>query len=113
MHLSREAPDDRANARSDLSDHSGGHAVPAAVEPARAVAPRSRRGAAIQHAVLSAFIPGAAQVAQGRWLAGMAQFGVVFAYLVGILAAGPTQAIWLAIFWNAYSALEAYWYEKD
>ncbi len=75
--------------------------------------PNSSQGDAVQHALLSAFIPGAAQVAQGRWVAGLAQFGVVTAYLAGVFAVGPKQAVWLAVFWNAYSALEAYWYERD
>jgi hypothetical protein len=66
----------------------------------------------IQYALLSAFIPGAGQVAQGRWVAGAVQFGVVIACLAGIFAAGPIQALWLALFWNAYSAVEAYWYER-
>jgi hypothetical protein len=67
----------------------------------------------IQHALLSAFIPGAAQVAQGRWVTGAVQFGVVVAYLAGIFEAGPMQALWLALFWNACSAVEAYWYERS
>ncbi|MBL0937652.1 MAG: hypothetical protein IBJ03_02095 [Gemmatimonadaceae bacterium] len=71
------------------------------------------RGAAVQHALLSAFIPGAAQLAQGRWIAALTQFGVVVAYLAGVFAVGPLQATWLAIFWNAYSALDAYWYERS
>jgi hypothetical protein len=52
-------------------------------------------------------------VAQGRWVTGVAQFGLVVAYLAGVFAVGPTQAIWLAVFWNVYSAIEAYWYERD
>jgi len=76
------------------------------------LASTSGHGTALQHAVLSALIPGAAQLTQGRWVAALAQFGVVVAYLLGVFAAGPTQALWLAVLWNAYSALEAYWYER-
>lgn len=52
-------------------------------------------------------------MAQGRWVTSVAQFGLVVAYLAGVFAVGPTQAIWLAVFWNVYSAIEAYWYERD
>ncbi len=67
----------------------------------------------MQHALLSAFVPGAAQVAQGRWVTGLVQFGVVAAYLAGVFAVGPIKAIWLAVFWNAFSAFEAYWYARN
>lgn len=73
----------------------------------------SRRGAALQHAAFSALIPGAAQLAQGRWVAALAQFGVVVAYLLGVFAAGPKAAMWLAVLWNAYSAVDTYWYERS
>jgi hypothetical protein len=89
--------------------------IDAAREPAAIVEapPESRQEDAIHYALLSAFCPGAAQMAQGRWVAGLVQFGVVAAYLAGVFAVGPIKAIWLAVFWNAYSALEAYWYERD
>ena len=118
MHVStseaRESPDESTRGQYlQLSADVGG--LDAAREPADIVAapPDSRRETAVQHALLSAFCPGAAQMAQGRWVTGLVQFGVVAAYLAGVFAVGPTKAIWLAVFWNAYSALEAYWYERD
>ena len=110
----RESPVESAHGQYDqLSADVGG--LEAGREPADiAAAPRdSRQAAAVQHALLSAFCPGAAQVAQGRWMLGLIQFGVVAAYLAGVFAVGPFKAMWLAVFWNAYSALEAYWYERD
>lgn len=91
--------------------------APTVLDPSESVPPITRastsgHGTALQHAVLSALIPGAAQLTQGRWGAALAQFSVVVAYLLGVFAAGPTQALWLAVLWNAYSALEAYWYER-
>lgn len=118
MHVStseaRESPDESTRGQYlQLSADGGG--LDAAREPAVIVAapPDSGREAAVQHALLSAFVPGAAQVAQGRWVVGLVQFGVVAAYLAGVFTVGPIKAIWLAVFWNAYSALEAYWYERD
>jgi hypothetical protein len=110
----REAPDEstRGQYRQLAADVGG---IDAAREPAAIVTtpPASRQEAAVQHALLSAFCPGAAQVVQGRWVVGLVQFGVVAAYLAGVFAVGPIKAMWLAVFWNAYSALEAYWYERD
>lgn len=110
----RESPDESTR-RQYVQRSADACGIDAAREPTVIVAapPDSRRDAAVQHALLSAFCPGAAQVAQGRWVAGLVQFGVVAAYLAGVFAVGPTKAIWLAVFWNAYSALEAYWYERD
>lgn len=110
----RESPDEWTRSQYlQLSTDLDG--IDTAREPAViVVAPAdSRKEAAVQHALLSAFIPGAAQVVQGRWVVGLVQFGVVAAYLAGVFAVGPIKAVWLAVFWNAYSALEAYWYERD
>lgn len=106
----RESPDESTRGQYlQLSADVGG--IDAAREPSDIVAapPDSRQEAAIQRVLLSAFCPGAAQVAQGRWVVGLVQFGVVAAYLAGVFAVGSIKAIWLAVFWNAYSALEAYW----
>ena len=114
MSEARESPDESTRGQYlQLSADVGG--IDATRECAAIVAtpPTSRQEAAVQHALLSAFCPGAAQVVQGRWVVGLVQFGVVAAYLAGIFAVGPIKAMWLAVFWNAYSALEAYWYERD
>ncbi|WP_396216678.1 hypothetical protein [Gemmatimonas sp.] len=110
----RESPDESTRGQYlQLSADVG--VIDAAREPAAIVVipPASRKEAAVQHALFSAFCPGAAQVVQGRWVVGLVQFGVVAAYLAGVFAVGPIKAMWLAVFWNAYSALEAYWYERD
>jgi hypothetical protein len=67
---------------------------------------------AVQQAFLSALFPGAAQLTQGRWVTGFAQFAVVVAYLAGVFAIGQTSALWLALLCNAYSAFDAYRYER-
>ena len=114
MSEARESPDESTRGQYlQLSEDAGGIDVARECAAIVATPPASRRETAVQHALLSAFCPGAAQVVQGRWVVGLVQFGVVAAYLAGVFAVGPIKAIWLAVFWNAYSALEAYWYERE
>ncbi len=61
------------------------------------------------HALLSVLVPGLGQLAQGRRLTAAVQFGTVATYLASAYAVGGGRALWLAVAWNAWSAVEAYW----
>jgi hypothetical protein len=65
------------------------------------------------YALLSALLPGAGQAAQRRWGAAALQAATVASYLAGALAVGGGRAFWLALAWNAWSSVDAYWHERD
>lgn len=65
------------------------------------------------YALLSALVPGAGQAAQGRRVTAGLQAAAVASYLAGALAAGGGRAFWLALGWNAWSALDAYRHARD
>ena len=77
--------------------------------PASAVAPRAP---AVERAVLSLVLPGLGQFAQRRFLAGGGQLGTVVAYAATALAVGGGSALWLAIGWNVWSAVDAYRHDR-
>ena len=61
------------------------------------------------YALLSAIVPGLGQLAQRRLLTAALQFGTVAAYLATAYAAGGGRALWLAVLWNTWSMVDAYW----
>ena len=72
-----------------------------------AIAP-PRRWARADAAVLSALLPGAGQVAQGRLGMAVIQGATVAGYAAAALAAGGGEALWIALAWNVWSAVDAY-----
>jgi len=65
------------------------------------------RDDALQRAAESAIIPGLGQFRQGRYVAAIAQFGTVVAYLVGAGALGGHRAMMFALLWNVWSIVDA------
>jgi TM2 domain-containing membrane protein YozV len=63
-------------------------------------------------AFLSVLVPGLGQFVQRRPGAGAIQLATVTTYLIGAFAFGGTRALWLALFWNAWSAIDAYWHAR-
>ena len=61
------------------------------------------------YALLSAFVPGLGQLAQRRFFTAALQFGTVAAYLAAAYAAGGGRVLWLAVLWNTWSTVDAYW----
>jgi hypothetical protein len=72
----------------------------------------SPREPAVERAILSLVLPGLGQFAQRRFLAGGGQLGTVLAYAVTALALGGGHALWLAIGWNVWSAVDAYRHDR-
>jgi hypothetical protein len=70
--------------------------------------PGTRRSSAQTHAVASACLPGLGQWLQGRRLAAAIHFGTVAVYVAAALATDSHQALWLAVLWNGWSAVEAW-----
>ena len=62
---------------------------------------------------LSVLLPGAGQVAQRRFSAAAVQAVTVGTYLIAAASAGGGRALWLALAWNAWSAIDAYWHVRD
>ena len=63
--------------------------------------------------LLSVLLPGAGQLAQCRYGAAALQAATVVTYLAAALSAGGGRSFWLAIAWNAWSAVDAYWHAPD
>jgi len=61
----------------------------------------------MQRACESAIIPGLGQLRQGRYLAAVAQFGTVVAYLIAAGSLGGRRAMLLALLWNVWSVIDA------
>ena len=61
----------------------------------------------LQRATESAIIPGLGQLRQGRYVAAIAQFGTVVAYLIAAGSLGGTRAMLFALFWNVWSIIDA------
>jgi hypothetical protein len=57
---------------------------------------------------LSVLLPGAGQVAQRRLGAAAIQAATVGTYLVTAIGVGGGRAVWLALAWNVWSAIDAY-----
>ena len=57
---------------------------------------------------LSVLLPGAGQIAQRRFGAAAIQVVTVGTYVVAAMSAGGDRALWLALAWNAWSAIDAY-----
>ena len=63
---------------------------------------------------LSVLLPGAGQVAQRRFVAAAIQAATVGTYLVAASSVGGGgRALWLALAWNAWSAIDAYWHARE
>ena len=75
--------------------------------------PDGLRARAVSHAACSALVPGLGQLVQRRFGAAAAQFGTVAAYAALALGSGSTRALWIALAWNAWSAIDAYRRERD
>ena len=61
---------------------------------------------------LSVLVPGAGQVAQRRFMAATIQAATVGTYLVTASSVGGGRSLWLALAWNVWSALDAYWHAR-
>ena len=63
---------------------------------------------------LSVFLPGAGQVAQRRFVTAAVQAATVGSYLVAASTVGDgSRSLWLALAWNVWSAVDAYWHERS
>jgi hypothetical protein len=62
---------------------------------------------------LSILLPGAGQVVQRRFVAAAIQAATVGAYLVAASSVGGGRALGLAIGWNVWSAIDAYWHARE
>lgn len=63
--------------------------------------------------LLSLLLPGAGQLAQRRYVAAAVQLLTVGSYLAAATGAGGGRAYLLALAWNAWSAIDAYWHASD
>jgi hypothetical protein len=61
---------------------------------------------------LSVLLPGAGQLAQRRFVAAAIQAATVGMYLVAASNVGGGRALWLALAWNVWSAIDAYWHAR-
>lgn len=62
---------------------------------------------------LSLLLPGAGQVAQRRFVSGAIQAATVGTYLVAASSVGGGgRALLLALVWNVWSAIDAYWHAR-
>lgn len=59
----------------------------------------------------SVFVPGLGQALRHRWVPAMIHFGAVASYLVMVQQAGWGRAGWLALAWNLWSGIDAFWHE--
>ena len=63
--------------------------------------------------LLSVLLPGAGQIAQRRFGAAALQLATVGAYLGAAASVGGGRALLLALAWNAWSAIDAWWHAPD
>ena len=61
---------------------------------------------------LSVVIPGAGQLAQRLYVSAAIQTVTVCFYMVAASAGGGGRALFLALVWNLYSAVDAYWHAR-
>ena len=61
---------------------------------------------------LSVLLPGAGQVAQRRFGAAAFQAATVGPEWVTAISVGGGRAAWLALAWNVWSAIDAYWHAR-
>jgi hypothetical protein len=61
---------------------------------------------------LSIVLPGAGQVAQRRFVPAVIQAATVGTYLIAASQVGGGRALWLALAWNVWSAIDAYWHAR-
>jgi hypothetical protein len=59
-------------------------------------------------ALLSDLVPGLGQLSPKRYLAAALQFSTFAFYILAAVAFDRSHALWLAAFWNAWSANDAY-----
>ena len=57
----------------------------------------------------SVLLPGAGQFAQRRFIAGAVQLATVLAYLAMAVSTDAGEPLLLAVAWNVWSAVDAYW----
>ena len=63
---------------------------------------------------LSVLLPGAGQVAQRRFVAAAIQAATVGTYLAAAISVGEGgRALLLALAWNGWSAIDAYWHARE
>lgn len=72
-----------------------------------------RRVRARERALSSALVAGLGQALQGRPVSAALHFGTVVAYAVTALSLGANSALFVAVLWNAWSAIDAYRHERD
>ncbi len=63
--------------------------------------------------VLSAIVPGLGQLVQGRYVTATIQFSTVVACLASAAALGGPRMMWLGVFWNVLSAIDAQLHSDD
>lgn len=79
---------------------------------AHELTPVERRDRAAASAGLSLLVPGLGQLLQRRFGASAIQFGAVASYVVATVGIGWGRAALLAIAWNVWSAVDAYWHDR-
>lgn len=61
---------------------------------------------------MSLLVPGLGQLLQRRFAAAAIQFGAALTYTIATIGAGWGRAALLAIAWNVWSAVDAYWHDR-
>jgi hypothetical protein len=62
---------------------------------------------------LSLLVPGLGQLSQRRYAAAAIQFGAALTYGVAAISGGWERAVFLAAVWNVWSAVDAYWHDRE
>jgi hypothetical protein len=71
-----------------------------------------KRDRAAGSAGMSLLIPGLGQLLQRRFAAAAIQCGAAATYAVATIGVGSGRAAFLAIAWNVWSAVDAYWHDR-
>jgi hypothetical protein len=74
--------------------------------------PAQKRDRAAGSAGMSLLVPGLGQLLQRRFAAAAIQFGAALTYAIATIGAGWGRAALLAIAWNVWSAVDAYWHDR-
>jgi len=85
------------------------------IEPSdddRELTPAQQRDRAAGSAGMSLLVPGLGQLLQRGFAAAAIHFGAVATYVVTAIGVGWGRAAFLAIAWNVWSAVDAYWHDR-